>query len=166
MANRALLVGINEYRDAPLRGCINDVLDVHEFLCGKRNFAASDIRVLLDDQATTANIKQHLQDWLVRDPAPNDRLLFHFSGHGTQLPGHDGTVHDVVCPFDFDFTEANALSDVDFSAIFKALPVGVGFVWISDSCHSGDLARGRANPGAIPRFLPPPPQIMAQIDAC
>jgi predicted chitinase/peptidoglycan hydrolase-like protein with peptidoglycan-binding domain len=165
MANRALLVGINEYRDAPLRGCVNDVSDVRELLSAKCNFAASDIRVLLDSDATAANIRRHLQDWVVREAAPADRLLFHFSGHGTQLPGHDGTVHDVVCPFDFDFTEANALSDVDFSAIFKALPAGVGLVWISDSCHSGDLARGRANPSAIPRFLPPPPQIMAQIDA-
>src|SRR3977135_759052 len=149
MANRALLVGINGYRDAPLRGCVNDVSDVRELLGTKCNFAASDIRVLLDRDATAANIKRHLQDWLIRDAVPNDRLVSHFSGHGTQLPDRDGSVHDVICPFDFDFTEATALSDVDFSAIFKALPVGVGFVWISDSCHSGDLSGGGATPRAL-----------------
>jgi hypothetical protein len=165
VTNRALLVGINQYRDAPLRGCINDVADVRDFLSSAYNFAAEDIRVLLDSAATSANIKQHLRSWLTHDAAANDRLVFHFSGHGTQLPGQDGSIHDVVCPVDFDFTERTALSDVDFSEMFKAIPAEAHFVWISDSCHSGDLARGRAKVDAIPRYLPPPPQIMAQIDA-
>lgn len=165
MANRALLVGINEYRNAPLRGCVNDVADVSDLLKSRCNFQASEVRVLLDDEATTVNIKSQLQDWLIGDAAPQDRLLFHFSGHGTQLPGRDGTVHDVVCPFDFDFTEAHALSDVDFSAIFKLLPAGAQFVWISDSCHSGDLARAAPKREVRARYLPPPPLIMAQINA-
>ena len=165
MANRALLVGINAYKDAPLRGCVNDVSDLQEFLTHACDFAAADIRVLLDGAATAAEIKRHLADWLVGDAAPQDRLIFHFSGHGTQLPGRDGSVHDVICPADFDFTEATAVSDVDFSELFKALPAEAHFVWIADSCHSGDLARGRFRAGATPRFLPPPPPIMAQIDA-
>jgi predicted chitinase len=165
MANRALLVGINAYRDAPLRGCINDVGDMREFLSVVCKFAPADIRVLLDAKASAAAIKENLQRWLISDAAPNDRLVFHFSGHGTQLPGRDGSVHDVICPVDFDFTEATALSDVDFGQLFKSIPVEARFVWVSDSCHSGDLARGRMKMDAVPRYLPPPPQIMAQIDA-
>src|SRR5262249_52727352 len=61
--------------------------------------------------------------------------------------------------------ETTAVSDIDFSALFKAVPAEAHFVWISDSCHSGDLARGRFRADAVPRYLPPPPQIMAQIDA-
>ena len=133
MANRALLVGINAYKDAPLRGCVNDVSDLQEFLTHACDFAAADIRVLLDGAATAAEIKRHLADWLVGDAAPQDRLIFHFSGHGTQLPGRDGSVHDVICPADFDFTEATAVSDVDFSELFKALPAEAHFVWIADS---------------------------------
>src|SRR5262245_1981687 len=165
MASRALLIGINAYRDAPLRGCINDVSDLHDFLTTSCEFADADIRTLLDSAATLASIRQNLQGWLLRDASPGDRLVFHFSGHGTQLPGRDGSVHDVICPADFEFTEDKALSDVDFSDIFKSLPSEARFVWISDSCHSGDLARGRAKVDAVPRYLPPPPQIMAQIDA-
>jgi hypothetical protein len=73
-------------------------------------------------------------------------------------------VHDVICPVDFDFTEEHALSDVDFSAIFSVVPAGAQFDWISDSCHSGDLARALGKPQAIPRYLPPPPAIAAQIE--
>jgi len=72
VTNRALLVGINQYRDAPLRGCINDVADVRDFLSNAYNFLAEDIRVLLDSAATSANIKQHLRSWLTRDAAAND----------------------------------------------------------------------------------------------
>src|SRR5262249_31076277 len=126
MANRALLVGINAYRDAPLRGCVNDVTDVRDLLISKYGFGASEIRLLIDAEATTAGIRQQLAGWLVRG-APHDRMLFHFSGHGTQMPGHDGAVHDVICPVDFDFTEEHALSDVDFSAIFSAVPAGAQF---------------------------------------
>jgi len=163
MANRALLVGINAYKDSPLRGCLNDIMDLRDLLTSRYGFAASDIRVLVDAEATTANIRQQLGGWLVRGATP-DRMLFHFSGHGTQMPGRDGSVHDVICPVDFDFTEEHALSDVDFSAIFSAIPAGAQFNWISDSCHSGDLARALGKPQAIPRYLPPPPEIAAEIE--
>jgi hypothetical protein len=165
MANRALLVGINAYNEVPLRGCVNDVMDIRDLLSAKCGFSPTDIRIITDAKATTANIKEQLEGWLLHNVLPGDRLLFHFSGHGTQLPGRDGVVHDVVCPVDFDFTEQHALSDVDFSALFKSLPANVEFNWISDSCHSGDLARGLAKPHVVPRYWPPPPPIAAQINA-
>jgi hypothetical protein len=164
MANRALLVGINAYSDAPLRGCVNDVMDLRDLLSAKYGFAPAEIRIVTDAEATTANIRQQLQDWLLGTATSGDRLLFHFSGHGTQLPGGDGLVHDVICPADFDFTEQHALSDVDFSAIFKALPADTEFSWVSDSCHSGDLARA-LKAEVRPRYLPPPPAVMAEINA-
>ncbi|MFH1476981.1 MAG: caspase family protein [Verrucomicrobiota bacterium] len=52
--NRALLVGINAYPDAPLRGCVNDVTDMANFLVARRGFAQADIRLLSDRRATTA----------------------------------------------------------------------------------------------------------------
>src|SRR5215470_13439629 len=113
MANRALLVGINAYppRYPPLKGCLNDVADIESLLKEKYDFAESDLHVLVDAEATAATIRQRLEGWLVHNAAPLDRLLFHFSGHGTRMPGRDGTVHDVICPVDFDFTEARALPD-------------------------------------------------------
>jgi uncharacterized caspase-like protein len=172
MANRALLVGINQYREQPLRGCVNDVEDVEQFLVEKCGFEKAHIRALTDAQATAENIKRGLDDWLLHGAAAGDRLLFHYSGHGSLLPGEDGNIHDVICPVDFDFTEAHSLSDADFRKVFSVIPEGVQFNWNSDSCHSGDLARGWGMGIARAlgiryvksRYLPPPPQIMQQIE--
>jgi uncharacterized caspase-like protein len=172
MANRALLVGINAYRDQPLYGCVNDVKDVAQFLTEKCGFATGDVHTLIDAEATTQKIREALENWLLQGAAAGDRLLFHYSGHGSILPGPDRAVHDVICPVDFDYTAAHSLSDEDFRKIFATVPDGVEFNWISDSCHSGDLARGwRRMARALgvgrvrARYLPPPPAVMEQINA-
>ena len=46
--NKALLVGINNYPTAPLRGCINDVTDMASFLVDKCGFQKGEIRLLVD----------------------------------------------------------------------------------------------------------------------
>ena len=77
-----------------------------------------------------------------------DQLLFHYSGHGAQLPsiGHtfeqDG-LDEIICPYDFSDADATqtAITDKEFAKIFATIPKGVHFVWISDSCHSEDLSR-------------------------
>ena len=167
MANRALLVGINAYPSYPLRGCINDVNDVARLLVERCLFQQTEIRFLTEGQATASAIRDTLSSWLVQAASGGDRLIFHYSGHGSILPGHDGKVHNVICPVDFDFTEEHALSDLDFERIFEPLSEGVEFNWVSDSCHSGNLAKelARASTYRAPRYLPPPPAIMAQIEA-
>ena len=167
MTNRALLVGINAYPSYPLRGCINDVNDIARLLIEKCLFQQAEIRFLTEGQATASAIRNTLSSWLVQAASSGDRLFFHFSGHGSILPGRDGKVHNVICPVDFDFTEEHALSNLDFESIFAPLSEGVEFNWVSDSCHSGNLARGavRGSTYMAPRYLPPPPVIMAQIEA-
>jgi hypothetical protein len=165
VTNRALLVGINAYPSYPLRGCINDVNDIAKLLVEKCLFHQTEIRFLTEGQATASAIRDTLSSWLVQAASSGDRLLFHFSGHGSILPGQDGKVHNVICPVDFDFTEEHALSNLDFERIFAPLSEGVEFNWVSDSCHSGNLARRLAPGYMAPRYLPPPPAIMAKIEA-
>ena len=68
MANRALLVGINAYPGQPLNGCVNDVNDMAQFLVDRCGFSTDDIRLLVDDRATTDGIKERLA-WLVQGAA-------------------------------------------------------------------------------------------------
>ena len=145
--NKALLVGINKYPDPEnfLHGCINDINDMADFLVSKCNFKMNEIRLLADNRATKANIVERLI-WLVKDAKPGDRLVFHYSGHGAQMAtrnnsGEVDKLDEVICPWDFDWTDAHALRDKEFVKIFKSVPEGVSFVWISDSCHSGDLSK-------------------------
>jgi hypothetical protein len=66
---------------------------------------------------------------------------------------------NAICPVDFDWTEPHMLAGRQFKQLFAAVPKGVEFVWISDSCHSGALERTIPGPSASPtlqRFLVPP----------
>lgn len=169
MSDRALLVGINRYPDAPLAGCVNDVVDMAEFLVKSCAFKQDAVRLLTDQRATTDAIKGRLA-WLVRDARPGDRLFFQFSGHGVQMParndlGEVDKLDEAVCPVTFDWTDQHALRDDFFSLAFKKLPAGVQFIWVSDSCHSGNLTRGMARPSLArtrslgPRTMPIPADI-------
>jgi hypothetical protein len=157
--NKALLVGINQYPSPnELSGCINDVMDMAEFLVAHCHFSPKDVRLLTDERATTKAIRDRL-DWLVKDAKSGDRLFFHYSGHGVLMADRTRTgkvkgPHNAVCPVDFDFSMNRALTDDDFQVIFQNLPADVEFNWVSDSCHAGDLARDMAE--FKPRSFPVP----------
>lgn len=158
--NRALLVGINKYPSAPLGGCINDVSDVANFLVGKCGFVMSDVRLLTDERATTAGIKERL-GWLLTGLRAGDRVLFHYSGHGVQMPtrnpaGEVDGLDEAICPVDFDWSDERAIRDKEFNKLFATVPEGVEFVWISDSCHSGDLSRAIPKTPHKHRTMNPP----------
>ena len=86
MANKALFVGVNKYRiaGADLSGCVNDVTNMSDILLRHFGFTTKEIRILVDERATKKNILDRLK-WLVNRAKGNDRLLFHFSGHGSQI---------------------------------------------------------------------------------
>lgn len=101
MTDKALLVGINRYPGAPLAGCVNDIQDMAHFLVNKMHFSPASIRLLADGRATTQAILDRLH-WLVADLKAGDRVVFHYSGHGAQVPtrnpeGEVDGLDEVVC---------------------------------------------------------------------
>lgn len=83
---KALLIGINYIRQkGELRGCINDVRNLTNFLITKHRFRREDMVILTDDQRdprsqpTKQNIVRAMA-WLVNGAEPNDSLFFHYSG--------------------------------------------------------------------------------------
>ncbi|GMH36197.1 hypothetical protein BSKO_04065 [Bryopsis sp. KO-2023] len=143
MAKRALLVGCNyagtEY---PLNGCINDVFSIKAVLTELYGFEEDSFTVLIDtdetyEQPTGKNIKARLGE-LVAASQAGDILFFHFSGHGTQIPGDNPDEADrsdeAICPTDF-----NVILDDDLRAIVKDLDDAVFFTFIADCCHSGGM---------------------------
>lgn len=148
MKNKALLVGINKYPDPrnELRGCINDIKDMSRFISETNKvYKHEHVMTLTDKFATKQAIVENLK-WLIEDVQAGDQLLFHYSGHGAQVPTKnkkeevDG-FDEIICPYDFDWTSATTLRDKEFAEIFKRIPKGVHFIWISDSCHAEDLSR-------------------------
>lgn len=143
-AKKAVLVGINAYPAAPLQGCINDVIFAKLVLIKRFGFVESDIKTLMDSEATTEAVVAALK-WLVFEAKPGDILYFHYSGHGVQVPVSrsieiDG-LSEAICPVDFDWSPEKMITDKQFMDIFSTIPIGVQFNWVSDSCHSGDLDR-------------------------
>jgi len=173
MAKKALLVGVNDYKGvSDLGGCVNDVLDMHFSLCSLFNFQASEVRVLTDSRATKANIIHRLQ-WLVNGAKRGDFLLFHFSGHGSQIRDRNGdeeledNLDELICPHDMDW-DGTFITDDMLNDIFKGVPEGVLLEVFLDCCHSGTGLREMglepppelaAEHPTLNRYLPPPADI-------
>lgn len=145
----ALLVGINRYPTAPLRGCVNDVRNMANLLMTKFGFQPSDIFYLLDGAATTQAILAKLNE-VVAKLSPGDTFIFDYSGHGavtpTGRPDKPNGVSECICPVDFDWSRQHMIIDEQFVEIFSKIPQGCVFTWVSDSCHSGTLDREMATP--------------------
>lgn len=174
MSSKALIVGVNQYKlpGADLQGCVNDATNVRDILLKYYGFGVRDIRVLVDGRATKKAIMDRL-DWLVKGAGAGDRLLFHFSGHGSQIRDRDGDelkdqLDEILCPHDMDW-DGTYIVDDDLKAVFSKLPAGVRLEVLLDSCHSGTGTRETAALAFLApehairqRFLAPPVDILCR----
>lgn len=172
-ADRALLVGVEHYRDArvPMApGCARDAVSLAGFIQRRFGFSASSVKVLTDEQASRAAIEKEFKNWLIRDTAPGDRVFFLFAGRGTQLVDEGGDEDDgfdeAIVPYDVDpGTGANVISDDIFDGWIAQLS-GRRAVLMFDSCFSGTISRGVPSLKEFPkgggvRYLPRPDQLRA-----
>jgi hypothetical protein len=147
MADRALLIGINAYPHVnQLRGCLNDVQGTTDLLTNTFGFPADGIQTLTENQATKEQILSKARDWLFHDAQPGDRLVFHFSGHGSQVDDpNDPTGQDeILCLYDIDVDKMDPstyITDKELGQLFSTPPQGVQLVAVFDSCHSGTGTR-------------------------
>lgn len=168
MTIKVVSIGINNYREGPLNGCVNDVLDIYEHFSKHTN--PDNIRILLDERATREAILERLR-WLVYEAKSKDHLFFHFSGHGTRIRSWDwegflGDLCSCLVPYDYDWNNDDSfIFDEDLHGLgdLEDLPEGVDLTFIFDSCHSGgmddtpgDSSRSLDKPTNKTRYLKPP----------
>ena len=121
---RALLVGIN-YVNTPyqLNGCINDVINVANYLKGK-GYTSTIITDTTRVRATKNNILILFKQLLITSK-PGDTCFFHYSGHGTNTVDKNGDENDnmdeQIVPCDFNMI----LDDELKTLVQKFLPVNV-----------------------------------------
>lgn len=180
-ADRALLVGINDYHlehpapppgcvspclmVGPLAGAVADVQAMRRVLVNTLGYREEDIKVLIDREATAEAIEKGIREWLVAGTRPGERAFFQYSGHGAQVPDDNGDEPDgfdeSIIPVDVAVTSrgsiSNILRDDQLQAAFAALE-GRSFTSLFDSCHSGTVTRGNSlemkpapGDGAAPR---------------
>jgi hypothetical protein len=159
---RALCVGIDEYRDNALEGCVRDAKTWARALSDLR----FDVKTLLNGAATRDAVLAALKQ-LIESARPGDHLVFQYSGHGTQVEDLNGDESDrydeALVPVDYH-TGALLLDD-DLADVYRSVPDGVVLTLFMDCCHSGTnsrfapIDRGQARGSEKRRFLELPPDV-------
>ena len=150
----ALLVGIDKYPSPipPLRGCVNDILAVEDYLNERVDRERYQLKLLtLKNQEATRQaiidgFRKHLCGAQI-----NDVALFYFSGHGSQedaLPEFwciepDQLDETLVC-WDSRAIDSWDLADKEIAKLINEVAQqNPHIVIILDCCHSGSGTRGR-----------------------
>ena len=163
---KALLVGINAYPGSPLRGCINDVVQMKDLLQRYYGFGDADLHLLLDEQATLSGIRAGLE-WLAQGGTEADAVrVFHFSGHGTYIADTSGDEPDGrdECLVPYDYRTVGVLSDDALKVLYDRFPRSGNLTLVMDSCHSGTVQKDVAEDTAY-RFIPVAREEQTRIDA-
>ncbi len=158
-AVHAVVVGVNDYgsADSNLSSCVADAKGFAQFLEKGFGVPASNIRVLLDREAGADAIEAAFRDTLIRGVAPEDQIIFYFSGHGALTPNLTTVTARRV-----DKALVPARLPKPPLAWEKLLPQSRIDGWLAESparrqvvvldcCHSGALSRSL---GGSPDFRP------------
>ena len=142
--------------DGRLAGCINDANDM-QALAAKLGYETT---VLLDDKATSKAVVAAIKH-AAASMAKDDIFVCSYSGHGGQVPDTNGdeSVREAgeVGGEEDEYDETwvlydRQLVDDELWALWAAFPEGARIVVLSDSCHSGTVAREPPPmPGEPPR---------------
>jgi uncharacterized caspase-like protein len=147
----ALVIGIGSFTDKniePLRYTASDAQSFQDALTDPKigSFKADHVHSLLNDQATTKNIKIQL-NWLARSAAPDDLVVVYVATHGSSrdldtvgvnyIITHDTEIGANIDP---DTLYATALPMVDISnAIATRVKARKAAIFL-DTCYSGNAA--------------------------
>lgn len=161
----ALLIGIGtsdgvgltttEQRDAVnLQGPPFDIAAMRQIVEQRMKVPPEDIRVLIDHQASRANIRAELAALMTRSQ-PGDTVLIYYSGHGTSQRDPNNNTglpmgSSAWFPADFDWSNPQNMAARLISSRLDIRPLalepldrgGRSVIIISDSCFSGNISRG------------------------
>lgn len=149
---RALLIGVGKYAvpGIDLPGIDLDLERMKETL-NLMGFEDSQIRTLLDSQATSKNVIREMDTWLRRGVEPQDRVVIYYSGHGSFTPDLDGDepdgVDEVLVTHDVRRVTrkgkralTGVVTDDRLASLIAAIPSD-NVLLIVDACHSGTVSR-------------------------
>ena len=168
---RALIVAISNYAPGTGWWSISSHRDVPLVRSALQGQGFSTIATLSDERATRQGILDAFQEILIEPARPGDLVVFHYSGHGQQIPD-DGSdepdgYDEAIVPYDAPLEPSEGyhgglhLRDDELHRSIRELRRRVGpsgqVVVFLDSCFSG-TPRGtvRAQRGARPLGPPAP----------
>jgi len=138
----ALVVGISSYKNLPAAGQLKyparDAASVYSTLISPEGgqFPPENVHRLVGADATLANLKRELEQWLPGVSRDDDRVVVYFAGHGFV---HGGKAY--LAPYDID--PANiAGSGYPMDELGRTIAGKIKGKWkvlLTDSCHSGAI---------------------------
>ncbi|MGD8290436.1 MAG: caspase family protein [Desulfobacterales bacterium] len=150
--NRALLIGVGRYAqfEERLNGVGLDI-DMMREVSHLMGFKEHEIKVLKHEQASSGEIYDAIENWLIGGPGPDDRVLLYFSGHGSQIPDENNDEKDqfdeVLLLYDAFFSEiggrqslSGVLVDDHLNGMLARMKSRNVLV-ILDACHSGSATK-------------------------
>ena len=163
-SSHAIIIGINQYknlsRDSWLQYAEKDALDMREILIRSYGFAPNRIKLLLNDQATKANIEAALSNLSNGDTVHGeDRALIFFAGHGQTVKLPTSGEMGFLIPYDAKVD----LEKPENRGGYLQTCIAMNSLWsylegsaakhrllIADACYGGLLAKMRALRGERP----------------
>src|SRR5579863_4277559 len=149
---RALLVGVGKL-DIPGNDLPSIELDLDRMhaMLNLMGFQDRQIHILQDEAATSSAVIAEFSGWLKQGVQPNDRVVFYFSGHGSNVPDFEGEedndVSQVLVTYDVKRVRvqgkpslSGVIVDTRISQLLAAIP-SKNILFIADSCHSGTVTR-------------------------
>ena len=139
----AVVVGIKEYQD-PRIPCltrpVRDARDFYGLLKQRENlFSEAHITLLLNDQATRANVASALRKGL-KPAGKDDIVIIYLSGHGAAHPNMPNEFYFLTCDAKWDNLFGTALLMNDTN-LFKGVDSD-NVLLLADACYSGGFGAG------------------------
>ncbi|MGA9773609.1 MAG: tetratricopeptide repeat protein [Blastocatellia bacterium] len=156
----AVVIGVSNYKnlraEEQLRFAHRDAEEMAAFLRSPNGggFPSTQIKVLLNEEATIAAVRTALGTWLPRSAEPNDVVYIFFAGHGVVEQGSDGYL--LATDSDPQNLYATALPIAELDRIVSERLRSRVAVVIADACHSGKIgmaSRGMQEQILINRYL-------------
>ena len=142
----AVIIGISAYADTQipsLRYASSDARAFYDWAVSPDGgkYAPSRVKLLLNQEATAANIKQALFEWL-RKALEEDMVTIYFAGHGSP-ESPDSHNNLFLLPYDTKYASiaTTAFPMWDIETALKRFIMAKKVVVLADACHSGGVGR-------------------------
>ncbi|SVD91828.1 uncharacterized protein METZ01_LOCUS444682, partial [marine metagenome] len=138
----ALIIGIDKYKNKSLDYAVKDAESVANLLKDKFNFPQTNIKTLLNDEATFLNIRNSLSE-IASSAKENDRVLIYFAGHGITDILPDGGEMGYLLPIDGEKNNLFATSiPMDDIKRISSMSKSKHMLFLIDACYGGLSAVG------------------------
>ncbi len=143
----AVVIGVSEYADTQipsLRYANKDARAIYDWLVSPAGgrYAPTRVRLLLDRDATVANIRDALFNWL-RQAIEEDVVMIYFAGHGSpDSPETPGNLYLLPHDARYQSIASTGFPMWDIETALKRFIKAKRVVVVADACHSGGVGEG------------------------